>query len=261
MTPEEKFQFDLEGYLIVKNVLTKEEVNRLNAVADEKFVRDYGDPSQDSRGRKGRRQTGRVSAWSPETQGLIDHPRIVPYLIELLGPAFRLDHDYCIFMTPGAACGNLHGAPGGHRGSQRKYLYLEGEMLNGLSVVTFFLADAKAGDGGFACIPGSHKTNFGPCVPPEVRRFERVPDYLVQPEVEAGDALIFTEALMHGTMPWKARHERRAFLYKYAPGNLAFSNNFYDAEDYTDPSDQLRRILTPPSAGRRPPVVQPESEE
>ena len=27
--------FDLEGYLIVKNVLTKEEVDRLNAVSDE----------------------------------------------------------------------------------------------------------------------------------------------------------------------------------------------------------------------------------
>ena len=256
MTPEERFMFDLEGYLIIKNVLTSEEVKRLNEVADATFVRDYDDPGKDSKGRAGRRQVGRVSAWSPETQALIDHPRILPYLIELLGPAFRLDHDYCIFMRPGAACGRLHGAPGGHTGSQRKYLYLEGEMLNGLSVVTFFLADAKAGDGGFACIPGSHKTNFGQNVPHEVRNFERVPDYMVQPEVEAGDALIFTEALMHGTMPWRASHERRAFLYKYAPGHLAYSNNFYNADDYTNPSEQQRRVLTPPSAGRRPSVVQ-----
>ena len=212
MTPEERFIFDLDGYLIIKNVLTPQEVKRLNEVADATFVRDYDDPNEDSKGRKGRRQVGRVSAWSPETQALIDHPRILPYLIELLGPTFRLDHDYCIFMRPGAACGRLHGSPGGHRGSQRKYLYLEGEMLNGLSVVTFFLADAKAGDGGFTCIPGSHKTNFGQNVPLEVRDFERVPDYMVQPEVEAGDALIFTEALMHGTMPWRARHERRIFV-------------------------------------------------
>ena len=256
MTPEEKFMFDLEGYLIIKNVLTPDEVARLSEVADESFVRDYDDPDKDSRGRVGRRQTGRVSAWSPETQALIDHPRIVPYLVELLGPAFRLDHDYCIFMKPGAACGALHGSPGGHAGSQRKYLYLDGEMLNGLSVVTFFLADAKTGDGGFACIPGSHKTNFGKNVPQEVRVFERVPDYMIQPEVEAGDALIFTEALMHGTMPWKASHERRAFLYKYAPGNLAFSDHFYDVDQYTNASDQLQRVLRPPSAGRRSAVVQ-----
>ena len=33
-------------------------------------------------------------------------------------------------------------------------------MRNGLMVVTFFLTHANPGDGGFACIPGSHKSNF-----------------------------------------------------------------------------------------------------
>ena len=98
MTPEERFMFDLEGYLVIKNVLTSEEVKRLNEVADATFVRDYDDPGKDSKGRVGRRQVGRVSAWSPETQALIDHPRILPYLIELLGPGFsarsRLLHLY-----------------------------------------------------------------------------------------------------------------------------------------------------------------------
>ena len=35
MTPEEKFIFDLDGYLVVKNVLTPAEVDELNALADE----------------------------------------------------------------------------------------------------------------------------------------------------------------------------------------------------------------------------------
>ena len=35
MTPEEKFSFDLDGYLVVKNVLTRAEVDALNALADE----------------------------------------------------------------------------------------------------------------------------------------------------------------------------------------------------------------------------------
>lgn len=94
MTPEEAFMFDLEGYLIIRNVLTAEEVSALNAVSDRVFLRDYNDATQDSRGLRGRRQTSCVSAWAPETQALIDHPRIIPYLIALLGPKFRLDHDY-----------------------------------------------------------------------------------------------------------------------------------------------------------------------
>jgi len=50
MTPEERFMFDLEGYLVIKNVLTPEAVKRLNEVADATFVRDYDDPGKAQRG-------------------------------------------------------------------------------------------------------------------------------------------------------------------------------------------------------------------
>ena len=254
MTPEEKFKFDLEGYLVIKNVLSSEEVSALNKVADRVFPRDYDD-TDGYAGRKGLKRTGKVSAWSPETQNLIDHPNVVPYLIELLGPKFRIDHDYCIFMKDCPVGGRLHGGPGGHGGSQRKYMFLDGDMMNGLTVLTYFLADAKVGDGGFACIPGSHKSNFQRDVPQEVRTFDQVPDYVVQPEVEAGDALIFTEALIHGTMPWTADHERRAFLYKYTPGNLVHSHDYYHLENYTGLTEQQKRVLSPPSSGGRPNVI------
>ena len=34
LTPEEKFMFDLEGYLVVKGVLNQDEVDEVNALAD-----------------------------------------------------------------------------------------------------------------------------------------------------------------------------------------------------------------------------------
>ena len=77
-------------------------------------------------------------------------------------------------------------------------------MRNGLTVFTFFLTGAAEGDGGFACVPGSHKSNFLDKLPHDVRDFERSAPYVLQPAVEAGDVLIFTEALVHGTMPWTA---------------------------------------------------------
>ena len=95
-------------------------------------------------------------------------------------------------------------------------------------------------------------------IPPEVRRFERLPNYVVQPAVEAGDALFFTEALIHGTMTWRGKHERRALLYKYSPGHSAWSQNYYDISQFDNLTDQQRRILAPPSVGRRPDVVQAE---
>lgn len=244
MTPEEKFLFDLQGYLVIKNVLAPAEVAELNAIADVKFPRPEGATGQ---------RNSRVSLWGPPFQALIDLPRIVPYLIDLIDSKFRLDHDYCIFMRAGDKGGSLHGGEG-HEGDHW-YKYRDGVMRNGLCVITYFLTPAAEGDGGFACIPGTHKSNFLASIPPEVRRFERPAPYVVQPAVEAGDALFFTEALIHGTMTWRAPHERRALLYKYSPGHSAWSQNYYDLSQFDNLTEQQRRILAPPSVGRRPNVV------
>jgi len=247
MTPEEKFLFDLHGYLVIRNVLTADEVAELNALADEKFPPTPGKPDRRTR----------VSTWAPATTALIDHPKILPYLLTLIDSSFRLDHDYCIFMEPGTAGSNLHGGEG-HEGDHW-YKYRDGVMKNGLCVVTYFLTDAPEGAGGFACIPGTHKSNFLESIPREVLRQERTPFYVVQPDVEAGDALIFTEALVHGTQPWKAPYERRALLYKYSPGYSAWSQKYPTPDDYAELTDQQRRILSPPSVGSRPDVVSGDS--
>lgn len=246
MTPEEKFMFDLEGYIVIKNVLTPPEVTALNDLASQVFTEKKEDAD---------RRRSQVSLWGPETQRLIDHPKIVPYLLELLGPKFRIDHDYCIFMTKGGSRGGLHGGETDAEGDHW-YKYRDGVMRNGLTVVTFFLTQANKGDGGFACIPGSHKSNFPFHVPAEVRSFQRVPHYVTQPPVEAGDALIFTEALIHGTMPWTAEHERRALLYKYSPGYSSWAQKYYNPDDYPNVTEQQRRIMAPPSVGGRPNSVQ-----
>jgi len=242
MTPEEKFLFDLNGYLVIKNVLTPQELSELNSIADEKCA---GNSTF---------RTGRVSHWGPPYQALIDHPTVLPYLLTLIDSKFRLDHDYCIFMSQGDPSQNLHGGEG-HEGDHW-YRYRDGQMLNGLCVVTFFLAPAGPGDGGFVCVPGTHKSHFVNAIPRDIMRQERDAPYVVQPIVEAGDALFFTEALVHGTRGWTATHQRRALLYKYSPGYSAWSNKYYSLDEFESLTDQQKRILAPPSVGSRPEVVQ-----
>ena len=237
ITSEEKFMFDLHGYLVIKNVLSGKELTELNTIASGKF--DSSDPNRAIREDK-------ISLWGDPFVTLIDHPRIIPYLTELIDPKFRVDHDYCLFMSKGDARGGLHGGPslvGDHW-----YSYRDGEMRNGLCVVTFFLTDAPQGAGGFACIPGSHKSNFSKTLSEDVKQFERSADYVVQPSVKAGDALFFTEALIHGTMPWKADHERRALLYKYSPGNSTWAKEYYDLSAYPTLTARQKRIMSPPSS-------------
>lgn len=249
MTNEEKFTFDLEGYLIIKNVLTPDEVAEMNEIADHVF------PREDDK--TGTHRTSHVSLWGEPFKRLIDQPTVLPYLVELLGPYVRLDHDYCIFMMEGDQGGRLHGGPdvvGDHW-----YKYRDAVMRNGLTVATYFLSDAAEGDGGFACIPGSHKSNLLKNLPQAVRSFECPAHYVVQPAVEAGDVLIFTEALVHGTMTWRSKHERRSLLYKYSPGHSAWSNNYNDLSQFGELTEQQKRVLMPPSIGRRPPVMERES--
>jgi hypothetical protein len=248
MTPEEQFLFDLEGYLVLKQVLSAADVAALNAIADKRAPalsegRAYG-------------RVFRASAWGPPYQALIDHPRIVPYLVALLGPQFRLDHDYCIFMARGGTGQELHGGESDEN-PDHWYKYRDGVMRNGLTVVTFCLSRANDGDGGFCCIPGSHKSHFATSLAADVRSYRRRPHYVVQPPLEAGDAVIFTEALIHGTAPWTANHERRALLYKYSPGHSAWMNEYYDVGEYTGLTEQQKRILAPPSVGGRLPSAHP----
>ncbi len=251
MTPEEKFIFDLQGYIVIKNILSHEEVDTLNTIADEqlKVQEEIND---------GLKIPKRVSLWGRPYQNLFDHPNIIPYLDELLGPKFRADHDYGIFMRRGSHKGGLHGGDSGAFDGQAShwYKYRDGVMRNGLTVVVYFLAPVRKGDGGFCCVPGSHKSNFGADLPKDVRSFDRVPHYIAQPEAEAGDALIFTEATMHGTLPWTSDEERRTLLYKFSPGHSIWSQRFYDFDEYDGLTEQQMRVMSPPFAVRRPDSIQ-----
>jgi hypothetical protein len=253
MTPEEQFTFDLEGYLVVRGALSSDEVQHLNGLADEIWPGDFDE--------KGFRSTGAVSKWGPDFLNLIDHPAIVPYLLGLLGPKFRIDHDYCIFMREAginAGDGNLHGGPQGgrHLEADHWYTHQNGTMRNGLMVFTYCLSDAKAGDGGFACVPGSHKSNFVANMPDKVRSFEEPAHYVSQPPVQAGDLIIFTEALVHGTQPWKGTQDRRSLLIKYSPGHSSWASTYYNADEYPGITDQQRRIMLPPAIGSRPDSIE-----
>ena len=254
MTPEEKFMFDLDGYLVIKDVLSREELGVLNAVADRAFPRNYGDVEADDEfgNAKGVRRAPSIVDWDVACRDLIDHPKVLPYLVALLGPKFRLDHDYAIFMMKNGRRGSLHG--GQPNLFHHYYRYRDGVMQCGLSVLTYVLSDANAGDGGFACVRGSHKSNFRMDLPRDVQRFERVPHYVVQPEAKAGDAIFFTEALVHGTLPWRADHERRVLLYKYGPGHLISAPKGYDGSVYEGLTEQQKRILASPGVHDRPDV-------
>ena len=107
MNIEEKFVFDLEGYIVIKGVLSPDEVAELNDLADRKFeTYPYGGAEQ------GREMS--LIPWGDPVKKLIDHPRVLPYLVELLGPRFgstTTTECSCVQVTATAGCTAVTAAP------------------------------------------------------------------------------------------------------------------------------------------------------
>lgn len=240
MNQQERFLFDLQGFLVVPNALNAEELARLNAAVDEEIEQNTGPDMRTHR-------FGGLLARGTTFHFLIDNPRITPYLDELLGENFRLDHDYAdVIRTGKGPIGTtLHGGATPFDPSQY-FRYDNGRMHNGLTVVAYNLKDVNPGDGGFAGVPGSHKSNYP--FPKEWRDLDD-PHPCVQRVIgPAGTAIIFTEALTHGTLPWHGKDERRTVFLKYSPYPVSWSARYYNPGDYEGLTDRQRAILEAPNA-------------
>lgn len=252
MTDEERYLFDLQGYLVIKQALASEQVAELNGWITEQSEQD---PRFD--GNVEHLQIPDFIGWGQPFLNLLDNPKVVPYLKEILGASPRLDHHYAVFLKPGSKKGlPLHGGATPYDPSQF-YHCINGVFYNGLSVVAYALTDSPLGDGGFACVPGSHKSNF--TLSEDICWYRKPFPAVIQVPLQAGDCILFTEALTHGTLPWKGEGIRRTLFLKFSPGYMAWANTTYlqmtateevipDVENLTETQ---RILLQPPSVWQR----------
>ncbi|MEM6445315.1 MAG: phytanoyl-CoA dioxygenase family protein [Cyanobacteria bacterium P01_D01_bin.123] len=237
MDERELYLFDLQGFLVVPEALSTSSIERLNELVDS-FVTaaERSQPWQ---------RFDRLLSWGPVMRSLIDLPAIAPYLPVLLGPRFRLDHTYIHIIRQGRGPIGTHLHGGGTPFDPcQYYVSRDGRPYNGLTAVAYNLTDVNPGDGGFGCIPGSHKSHV--VLPEAWRDLSDSNPCSIEVAGKAGTAIIFTEALTHGTMPWRGQGERRTLFFKYSPGHSAWHREYYRAEDYPDLSDRQRQILLPP---------------
>jgi ectoine hydroxylase-related dioxygenase (phytanoyl-CoA dioxygenase family) len=223
MNDEERYFFDVYGYLVVKNALTPETVAAMNAYID---TRADLDPTG-----RGTIRGHDLLMWSQEFRDATDNPRVLPCLTEVLGPTLRLDHDYAIISEAGDAYLHLHGGGTPYDPAQYYQSY-HGRIYCGLTVASYALVD----------IPGSHKANFP--LPDDLRHYRTESPLLQQVSMNAGDCIIFTEALTHGTLPWRSSHHRRSLFYKYSPKHLSWSRRYYAPGEGRAYIAELEPLLT-----------------
>ena len=84
-------------------------------------------------------------------------------------------------------------------------------------------------------------------------KWEQHQEHVLEVNGKAGDAVIFTETLTHGTLPWTATHERRALLYKFSPGTLSYGSGAHQTaySDYIeDMTEEERAVMEAPHIRR-----------
>jgi len=240
MTEHEKYLFDLQGYIMVADALSRDQLKDLNAAFDEQVAKAVKVEATAHR-------FGGLLRWGEPYKALIDNPRVTPCLEEILGAHFRLDHDYADLIRAGLSPigASLHGGNTPFSPAEF-YVCRNNKIFCGLVVVAYNLRDVNPGDGGFACVPGSHKANYP--FPKEWKDLQEPHPCARAVTGPAGTAIIFTEAMTHGPLPWRGKHERRTLFYKYSPHSVSWSAGYYDPHGYAGLTERQRAILEPPNA-------------
>jgi ectoine hydroxylase len=212
LTPQQRQQWDEEGYLLVAGALSADEVGALLGAADRAVARSQGRIDQ---GGAGVTQQAFKMIRAVEQDAaldlLIDHHATLPVLIGLLGPSLQVLGTEIFVRLPAPGREPLiawhkDGGP-----ALSRILCQPGNPVLQLKI-QYFLTDLSEPDSGnFLLVPGSHRRPF----PADGRVPARDLAQAVQVRARPGDALIFPWALWHAVAPNHSGRVRKSVTLRW----------------------------------------------
>jgi len=233
-TAIEKYFFDLNGYIIIKEALSKKELKDCNKIIDKlKNLKNgewYGYVHGHNYGGKEGLNLQQIYESGKPFEKLIDHPSWIHHMLEFVGGEGTFDHlhgplfideNFANIREAGEAIGIHSGNP---EGIQRNhYRYQDGKFHCSQVNILIALNKIGPGDGGTIIIPSSHKSNIQH---PEYKSNRMTKNKVSSAEkmagstevyLEAGDAILFVDSLCHGSAKRTNKGERRIVVYRYGP--------------------------------------------
>ena len=211
MTEDQRFVFDLKGWICIPNVLSKIETESVRQhIIQLKTDPESIDPLE------------RYSLAGP-AQILLDHPVVVGVLRDILEGdrgdecyGFRCENSFSTIRQKGQAGPGPHG---GHWHGPHGYRVYRDRIYSGLTRVVWELNPVEPGDGPTAFISGTHKMNFS--LPESYNKHDS--PLLETYSCPAGSVVIFTENTTHAGMTWNSdKHDRIAILNCYNAGLVQY---------------------------------------
>ena len=248
LTDKEKWLFDLHGYLVLRQVVSPEEVEYMTARCDEWHGMDedelppplcsYDDPREKP---TAARAILHAEYADPVFDRLILNLPIMRVVLALTRDRPQHLLSALTVNLPDSDEITLHnGASGAWRNPANDYQAADGEVFATFINAAISLVDVPDG-AGFVCIPGSHKTYFER---PEHIDIRSGPPTVVNVPVNAGDAVVFTEALCHGALPWPWRDPpRRTMFQRYCTSYASWTPGAAPMAEYeTQLSEGVREM-------------------
>jgi ectoine hydroxylase len=211
MTPEQRAQFEQDGYLILRGALTPTEVEYYVAALDRVYA------EQEASG--GIKPGGSMHVLSAvancrEAVGLIDHPATFPLVWSILGWNAHIYHSHLDVHPP------VQVEPPyrfeWHQDGGRQNRELEGDPRPRMSVkLAYWLSDvSEPGRGNFKIVPGSHKTNWIDGPPRRDVEWPE-PEGAIEVCVGPGDVVFFDRRLWHRRTNNHSAITRKAMFFGY----------------------------------------------
>lgn len=267
ISPADEYFFDLRGYALIPRALDPVHVAAINAWIDalppletgqwfgEVYTQSYG--GVDGVNLQDVIEAGEIF------ERLIDHPAWIDQVRHYLGPSTK-PYIYEIFV-------NVRG-PGGyigvHSGGHNVDHYQRSGRRNGQWVCPMLsllapLTDVGPGDGATVVVPGSHKSDLPHPLQEERGRISTGSGEHLEGAVEvhlrAGDALLFNDALCHGSAQRLNPGQRRMITIRYVPAFHAHRFGYEPSAALVARLTPVRLAMVQPIAPRRRPANPPRS--
>ena len=234
---KEFYSWDLNGYLVVRGVMDEQWLAEANEAVD-KFQDRILVGSELSGGSVSQTGTGRPllsglldlpAPYNAPFRRMIAHPTVVHRLNWMGGSGYRTGGATVFCAVQGTSGHSLHDG-NEPMSPSRGYYFKNGRSYAETVTITWQLRDVEPGLGGFACVPGSHKTQYS--TPRGIRTCDETMGLVVQPTMKAGDVLFFMDGgCTHGALAWKNPVPRRGVLIKYQSKNTNWGGGVIDPKD------------------------------
>tara|TARA_B100000686_G_scaffold342523_1_gene421832 strand:- start:865 stop:1731 length:867 start_codon:yes stop_codon:yes gene_type:complete len=237
MTPEERYWFDLTGYLHIKGVLEGENLKKVANVTDRFLTTPDTDKPPGFKILE--KQYFHAIGFDPCLDELPFHPRLWPIIREFTNDRPQMSGSGITVDTQGEGHLKLHCARESFGFDAARYEYHEGKIYCNDFVVFYYLTDVLPDDGGLVLVPGSHKSNF---VRPssmfcDGAPDEQIPEGVINITPTAGDVVIFSELLTHGVRTWQPTDRDRIMIhYRFKTQHRGYEHRF---------ENELKALLPP----------------